>query len=102
MSNSVKKTYGLGKFWDIKQGKAEKGLEISTLAVVDVDVDYYTAYNVSMCKISPEYKESEARVHEYVHHFQKDCYVQSEDVRYIVIDACYAKQLIKLVIMEIG
>jgi hypothetical protein len=89
VSNSVKKTYGLGKFWDSKQGKAEKGLEISTLAVVDVD--YYTAYHVSMCKISPESKESEARDHEYVHHFQKDCYVLPEDVRYVVIDACCAK-----------
>lgn len=37
ISKSGDKTYGLAKFWNSKQAKAEKGLEISTLAVVDVD-----------------------------------------------------------------
>ena len=36
MEKSGEKTYGLGKFYNSKQSKAEKGLEISTLAVIDV------------------------------------------------------------------
>jgi len=45
ISKSGKQTYGLDKFSNGKQGKAEKGLEISSLAIVDVD--YNTAYNLS-------------------------------------------------------
>ena len=100
MSKRGKKTYGLGRFLDGKQVKAKKGLEISTLAVVDVD--YYTAYHVSTCQTSSEPKEEETRVHEYVSHFQKDCYALPEDVRYVVTEAYYTKQLITQVIMENG
>jgi hypothetical protein len=88
----------LSKFWDGKQGKAEQGLEISTLAVVD----YYTAYHVSTCQTSPEPKEGETRVHEYVSHFQKDCYAQSENVRYVVTENYHTKRLITQVILENG
>ncbi|MFZ2451653.1 MAG: hypothetical protein WAW36_14140 [Methylovulum miyakonense] len=45
VSKSGGKTYGLGYFYNGKQGKAETGLEISTLAIVDVD--FNTAYQVS-------------------------------------------------------
>ncbi|TSA40764.1 MAG: hypothetical protein D4R63_05060 [Methylococcaceae bacterium] len=100
VSKRGKKTYGLGRFLDGKQVKAKKGLEISTLAVVDVD--YYTAYHVSTCQTSSEPKEEETRVHEYVSHFQKDCYALPEDVRYVVTEAYYTKQLITQVIMENG
>jgi hypothetical protein len=37
MEKSGEKMGGLGKFYNSKQGKAEKGLEISTLAVIDAD-----------------------------------------------------------------
>jgi hypothetical protein len=92
------KTYGLGKFWDSKQGKAEKGLEISTLAVVDVD--YNTAYHVSTCQTPPESKEGETRVNDYVRHFKEDCHALPKNVRYIVTDAYYTKLLITNAIIE--
>jgi hypothetical protein len=100
VAKSGKKTYGLGKFWDGKQGKAEKGLEISTLAVVDVD--YNAAYSVSTRQTPPESKEGETRVHDYVRHFQKDCYALPEEVRYIVTDAFYTKVLMNKAILESG
>jgi hypothetical protein len=100
VSKSGKKTYGLAQFWNGKQGKAEKGLEISTLAVVDVD--YNTAYHVSTRQTPAESKEGETRVHDYVRHFRKDCYALPEDVRYIVTDAYYTKQLITNAIIESG
>jgi hypothetical protein len=43
MEKSGEKTYGLGEFYNSKQSKAEKSLEISTLAVIDVN--YNTAYH---------------------------------------------------------
>jgi hypothetical protein len=100
VTKSGKKTYGLGKFWDSKQSKAKKGLEISTLAVVDVD--YNTAYPISTRQTPPESKEGETRVDNYVRHFQKDCYAFSEEVRYVVTDAYYTKQLITQAILDSG
>lgn len=55
IKKSGDKTYGLGKFFDSKQGKADKGLEISTLAVVDVD--YNTAYHVSTRQTPPNRRQ---------------------------------------------
>ncbi|MDD1617624.1 MAG: transposase [Methylococcaceae bacterium] len=100
VAKSGKKTYGLAQFWNGKQGKAEKGLEISTLAVVDVD--YNTAYHVSTRQTPEESKDGETRVHDYVRHFQKDCYALPEDVRYVVTDAYYTKKLITNGILESG
>lgn len=100
VTKSGKKTYGLAQFWNGKQGKAEKGLEISTLAVVDVD--YNTAYHVSTRQTPPESKEGETSVHDYVRHFQKDCYALPEEIRYVVTDAYYSKQLITHAILESG
>jgi Transposase DDE domain len=100
IKKSGHKTYGLGKFWDSKQGKAEKGLEISTLAVVDVD--YNTAYHVSTRQTPAESAEGETRVHEYVRQFNEDCKALPEDVRYIVTDAFYTKILITLAILNMG
>jgi hypothetical protein len=100
VTKSGKKTYGLGKFWDGKQGKAENGLEISTLAVVDVD--YNTAYHVSTRQTPPESEEGETRVHDYVRHFKKDCYAFPEDALYVATDAYYTKALITNAILESG
>ena len=100
VAKSGNKTYGLGKFWDSKQGKAEKGLEISTLAVVDVD--YNTAYHVSTRQTPPEVKDGETRVNEYVRHFQEDCHALPESVRYIATDAYYTKQGFTQAVLEKG
>jgi hypothetical protein len=100
VNKSGKKTYGLGTFWDSKQGTAEKGLEISMLAVVDVD--YNTAYPVSTRQTPPESNEGETRVHDYVRHFQKDCYALPEGVRVVEPDAYYTKVLITHALLESG
>lgn len=100
VNKSGTKTYGLGKFWDGKQGKAEIGLEISTLAVVDVD--YNTAYHVSTRQTTPETAKEETRVHDYVRHFNADCRFLPPNVRHIVTDAYYTKQLITNAILEMN
>ncbi len=100
VAKSGNKTYGLGKFWDSKQGKAEKGLEISTLAVVDVN--YNTAYHVSTRQTPPESKEGETRVNDYVRHFQENCHALPKGVRYIATDAYYTKQLFTHAVLEKG
>ena len=100
IKKSGDKTYGLGKFFDSKQGKADKGLEISTLAVVDVD--YNTAYHVSTRQTPPESKDGETRVNDYVRHFEEDCHALPKTVRYVATDAYYTKQLITNAILAKG
>lgn len=95
-----KKTYGLGQFWNGKQGKAEQGLEISTLALVDVD--YNTAYHVSTRQTPAALEEGKTRADFYALHFQKDCYALPDDVRYVVTDAYYSKQVITQAILASG
>lgn len=86
-SKSGKHTYGLGKFYNSKQGKVEKGLEISTLAIVDVD--YNTAYNLSTRQTCPDTAEN--RVQQYISHLEQDRQLIPESVRYLAIDGYYAK-----------
>lgn len=101
VNKSGNKTYGLAKFYDSKLGKAEKGLEISTLAVVDVD--FNTAYHVSTQQTSPEPKnEGETRIHDYLRHFQTDCHALPECVRYLATDAYYTKQTFTNGVLEKG
>jgi|GEM_PF-245685 hypothetical protein len=100
ITKSGTKTYGLSRFWDAKHGKAEKGLEIATLAVIDVG--YNTAYAVSTWQTPPESKEGETRVHHYVRHFKADCHGLPKCVRYIATDAYYTKALITEAILEKG
>jgi hypothetical protein len=90
IKKSGDKTYGLGKFFDSKQGKADKGLEISTLAVVDVD--YNTAYHVSSRQTPPASKEGETRVNDDVRHFKEDGHLLPKSVRYVAVDAYYTKE----------
>jgi hypothetical protein len=58
-------TYGLDSFYNGTQGRAEKGLEISTLALVDID--YNTAYHLSSRQIPQlDSPKKETRVDEYL------------------------------------
>jgi hypothetical protein len=83
MEKSGGKTDGLGKFYHSKHSKAEKGLEISTLAVVDVD--YNTAYQLSTRQTPIQAKNAEeTRVHDYLRHFKEDGHALPKDVRYLV------------------
>ncbi len=101
MEKSGKKMDGLGKFYNSKQSKAEKGLEISILAVVDID--YNTAYQLSTRQTPIQAKNAEeTRVHEYLRHFKEDCHALPKDVRYLVTDAYYSKQTFTHGLLECG
>ncbi len=61
-SKSGKQTYGLGNFYDSCHSQPAKGLELSTLAIVDVTVN--TAYALS-CWQTPPQKEIEQLMAEF-------------------------------------
>ncbi|GAB61813.1 MAG: hypothetical protein DWB56_07895 [Candidatus Jettenia sp.] len=54
---SGKATYGLGNFWNGVQNRSTKGLEISTIALVDET--YNTAYTLSVKQVPPSREDSE-------------------------------------------
>lgn len=86
---SGKRTDGLGKFYNGVQGKAEKGLEISTLAVVNITEN--TAYNLSSRQTPATNKDAESRVDYYLSHLQQDRHALPPQVRYIATDGFYSK-----------
>jgi len=63
---SGRHTYGLGKFYNGSRAETEKGLEISEIAVVDVN--YNTAYSVSIWQTPDTLTDGHTRTDRYVEH----------------------------------
>jgi len=82
-------TYGLDYFYNSSHHRAEKGLEISTLALVDVD--YNTAYHLSSRQPPKLDNPAATRVDWSVKHLQQDRGVLPPDARQIVADGYYSK-----------
>ena len=87
---SGKHTHGLDRFYNSNHGKAEKGLEISTLAVVDIE--YNTAYNLSSRQTLKLDPPDETRVDWYLSHLKQDRYALPNTVRYLLTDGYYTKK----------
>jgi hypothetical protein len=90
MSKSGKKTDGLGKFWNGKNSKSEKGLEISLLAVVDMESN--TAYPLEAKQTIDVDNENHSRIDTYTKQVQ-DCAPNLKDlaIKHLAVDAYYAK-----------
>ncbi|CDH46828.1 transposase [Candidatus Contendibacter odensensis] len=86
---SGEQTYGLDHFYNSQQGRAENGLELSTLALVDVD--YNTAYPLSSRQTPPLDNPQETRVDDYLKHLQQDFSALPAGVRYVLADGYYSK-----------
>jgi len=83
-------TYGLDSFYNGTQGRAEKGLEISTLALVDIE--YNTAYHLSSRQTPHlDSPKKETRVDEYLKHLQQDFSALPAGIRYVLADGYYSK-----------
>jgi Transposase DDE domain len=86
---SGKHTHGLDIFYNSQHGRPEKGLEISSLAIVDVA--YNTAYNFSTRQTPKLDNPDETRVDWYLHHLKEDRYALPEGIRYLLTDGYYSK-----------
>ncbi|MFO7554333.1 MAG: transposase [Desulfobacterales bacterium] len=88
-------TYGLDMFYHGSHSRAERGLEFSELAVVDVD--YGTAYHLSMqqtpdtdtlhATLGPE----KTRIDWYLSHLEEDGPFLPPEVSHLAVDGYYAK-----------
>ncbi len=100
VTKSGKHTYGIDNFYNGKHSKAEKGLEISTLAVVDVT--YNTAYNLSTRQTPVLENSFETRVDWYLEHFRRDCRSLPLSVNHLVTDGYDSKQKFTHGIVKLG
>lgn len=89
-NKSGKHTWGLDKFYNASLGKAQKGLEISTLAIVDVD--YNTAYNLSTRQTPVIDDPQKTRIDWYLDHLKQDRHAIDSSVRYLAHDGYYQKK----------
>lgn len=83
-------TFGHGKFWSGCSGKVERGLEIS--ALVTVNLKHRTAYVIS-AKQTPIYPKDgeDNRIDGYVDHIVRDCKFLPFNIKYLTVDAYFAK-----------
>lgn len=95
VTKSGSHTYGLGMFYNGCHERSEHGLEFSELAVVDVD--YHTAYHLSM-KQTPDKNtiverlgKGKTRIDWYLSHLQDDVMKLPEEISHLVGDGYYAK-----------
>jgi DDE superfamily endonuclease len=91
---SGKHTYGLDRFWNGSHSRAEKGLEISTLAWLDITGNCAYCLSVEQTPPSTETSDPEAtRMDVYLDQLRR--VVKAHDLRflrYVVTDGAYSKQ----------
>jgi DDE superfamily endonuclease len=91
---SGKHTYGLGRFWNGSHSRAEKGLEISTLAWLDITHNCAYALSLEQTPPSAEASDPEAtRMDIYLDQLSR--VIKAHDLhflRYVITDGAYSKQ----------
>jgi hypothetical protein len=87
---SGKQTSGVDKFFNSCAGRAQKGLELSLLSLIDVERQ--TAYALSAKQTPPALKESETRIDFYLQHLREARPRWPQTVNYGVFDGYFAKR----------
>lgn len=94
---SGKQTFGLGHFFNGCANRAERGLEISTLAVVDVA--RRCAFTLAVAQTPPgkaiarkDKREEETRMDFYKQQLHDHCHRLPSGIRYHCVDGYFAKQ----------
>jgi len=91
---SGKKTYGLDRFWNGSHSRAEKGLELSTLAWLDITDNCAYCLSVEQTPPSGESPDPAAtRMDVYLDQLRRVVTAQDlRRLRYVVADGAYSKQ----------
>jgi hypothetical protein len=87
---SGKHTYGLDKFFNTCAGRAQRGLEVSLLSLIDVERN--TAYALSVRQTPPALKQNETRIDFYLQHLREARPRLPLTVNYAVFDGYFAKR----------
>jgi len=90
LPKSGKATYGIEYFWNGGAGKAEKGLEISVLSIIDVDQKQ--GYTLSVQQTPQAQAETKkTRIDSYLEHLQATYPYLPKSAHYVVNDGFYSK-----------
>ncbi len=93
-TKSGKQTYGLDHFWNGTASKAEKGLEVSLISIIDVEQNQTFALSAEQTPPQPAHKRKEksaTRIDFYLEHLQRTAPYFPITVKYGVFDGFYAK-----------
>lgn len=92
---SGKRTYGLDHFFNGTSSRAERGLEVSLISLVDVTQNQALALSAEQTPAQPNRKKTEktnTRIDFYLAHLQRTARYFPPQVQYGVVDGFYAKQ----------
>jgi Transposase DDE domain len=91
IAKSGKKTFGLDQFYNGSHNRVERGLEISLVAVVDVETE--VAYSLLAEQTFDQGECPElTRMDYYLHHLETAQPQLPPQVRYLAVDGAYAKE----------
>lgn len=95
IKKSGKHTFGLDKFWNGSASRAEKGLEVSLIALVDVEQSRSFALSAEQTPaimVNAAATALETRIDFYLEHFRRTLPHLPRSVRYALVDGFYAKE----------
>jgi hypothetical protein len=101
---SGKQTYGLDRFWNGSHSRTEKGLEISTLAWLDLTGNCAYCLSVEQTPPSPGSSDSEAtRMDVYLDQLRRVVEAQGLSfLRYVLTDGAYSHQKFVAGVVDLG
>jgi DDE superfamily endonuclease len=94
-TKSGKQTYGLDHFWNGTHSRAERGLEVSLISIVDVQANQCFALSAEQTPPQPakrRIEKTETRIDFYLAQLQRTAPYFPAAVRYGVVDGFYAKE----------
>lgn len=106
---SGKETYGKGYFWNGSNSRAEKGLEIGLLGVIDIN--YNTAYPISGKQTPPiatSKKDKDTliiegnRIDAYLNHIKEHQQYLPSQVKILAVDSYFSKEKFVTGIVDLG
>ena len=89
ITKSGTETFGLGKFYNGCLGRSQRGLEVSLLALVDLDEN--RAWAIDARQTEPELPKGQTRIDFYLEQVRKEAGFFPASVRHLLADSYYAK-----------
>ena len=94
-SKSGKHTYGLDTFWNGTASRAERGLEVSLISILDVEANHSLALSAEQTPAQPDQKKepiTHTRIDFYLEHLRRTAAYLPRSVTHGVMDGFYAKE----------
>jgi len=94
IKKSGRQTFGFDKFWNGSRSCAEKGLEVSLIALVETagNGSFALSAEQTPARITTPGAAEETRIDFYLEHFRRTAPCLPASVRYVLVDGFYAKE----------